>query len=711
MSDRILRLPPCGIFIGSAIYVSFADYTIGLGRLFTCWNPEDHAPEWYLDKTIEENQGNIVQLWPNCLGSQLKAAAWWRGMFKDGVDIPQPDWKNRKMLSPGDWPEIARNDARFGEGMVDFIEKASAKNLYSMVIYAHSEKKYSEMLSRFGDKYLGSDFGEIFTFRFDESLTSLNAAEGVKLSQLADGFRANVKARCDEYHQAGWGRLMSTGGSFAVDYEIQAGIEFPLFEDYADNMASALCRGLARQYGLAGWGTHMNHEWYAWLPYSCKYRFESFRNGMYIKYMSGSKMLINECGNWYLQSNLCEDSPMVTEMPKLHQPGRRNDYNRSADYVDEARSHYHTINYDSPHAQRYRREISDFYDYVKKNGTPSGQPETKLALVKGNLDLLTCCDEFNPNRAIAGAYNLADQNPLWFEGAPERGWDIAKKVFFPRRNITGPYYNRYISGTPYGPVDIVSLSGAIDVDFLVANYQTLIFTGWNTCSEAQYERITEYVGRGGRMFISIPHLSTNETRNYGNYGVSELVRGGDFSELCGVKVKGRGKRFYWATSESPRLDSQFEFAYPRRFGTMHTCMGEMEITGDVEVMLCDDEDFAPLMIRHKFGKGEVYFLNSWSYPGALYRDEGPSAVLESVGLPGYIFKHLANKSRGTVYITDDGLLPRTECDYIMFSYFPEDRSVCLMNIDFDHPHDFKLHLPTGVVDVSLKPSEFQRRHL
>ena len=123
MSDRILRLPPCGIFIGSAIYVSFADYTIGLGRLFTCWNPEDHAPEWYLDKTIEENQGNIVQLWPNCLGSQLKAAAWWRGMFKDGVDIPQPDWKNRKMLSPGDWPEIARNDARFGEGMVDFIEK------------------------------------------------------------------------------------------------------------------------------------------------------------------------------------------------------------------------------------------------------------------------------------------------------------------------------------------------------------------------------------------------------------------------------------------------------------------------------------------------------------------------------------------------------------------------------------------------------------
>jgi hypothetical protein len=44
----------------------------------------------------------------------------------------------------------------------------------------------------------------------------------------------------------------------------------------------------------------------------------------------------------------------------------------------------------------------------------------------------------------------------------------------------------------------------------------------------------------------------------------------------------------------------------------------------------------------------------------------------------------------------------------MFSFFPEDGTVCLMNIDFDHAHAFKLHLPGEVRDVVLGPSEFQK---
>jgi hypothetical protein len=82
--------------------------------------------------------------------------------------------------------------------------------------------------------------------------------------------------------------------------------------------------------------------------------------------------------------------------------------------------------------------------------------------------------------------------------------------------------------------------------------------------------------------------------------------------------------------------------------------------------------------------------------------------LDSPGLIGYIFKHLAIRSRGTVYITDDGVVPRSECDYIMFSFFPEDRTVCLMNIDFDNTHSFKLHLPGAVQEVTLNPSEFKQ---
>ncbi len=714
MKKDKFHLPECGIYIGSAIYVSYADYTVGTGRLFTTWVPENHDPEWYLEKTITENQGNIVQLWPGGVKQQLRAAAWWRGMVADGSEIPVPDWKNRKMLRPEDWDEIAENDARQGEGMLRFVEKAREMGLYSMLIYGSDivNDSYAKAVSELGDAFLGHDLGEVFTFRFEdeeEALVKSDAAE-FSLSKIAENFKATVRRTLAGERKRGYRCVMSTGVSFAVDYEVAAGLDIPVFEDYAENTASGLCRGLMRQCGLPAWGTHMNHEWYSWLPYESRYRMESFRSGMYIKYMSGSKILINECGNWYLQSNLCQDSPMVTSVPKLQPPSQKgiglgNDFDYSAGFVEEARKCYPAIGYDSAPAAEYRRMISDFYNYVKKNGTPAGQPEAKIALAKGNLDLGASASGFNPNCAV-GSYVLADRNPAWFAGQPERGWDIAYNVFFPRPNVTGKYYNRYLSGTPFGQVDIVSFACPVSAEFLLENYKLLIFTGWNTCSEEQYRILTDYVKGGGTLFLGIAHLSTDDTRNYTAYQREKLVRGGDFSELCGVRVRGRGRRFHWATC-AERV-TEFEFPFPRRFGIMAACLAELEIGDGVEPLLVEDERMEPVMIRHKCGKGEVYLLTTWNYPGALDQDKGPSAELHSPGIIGYVLRSLASRARGTIFITDDGIMPGRECEHVMYSYFPQDHSVCLMNIDFDHSHTFYLHLPDGVRETTLTPSEFRR---
>src|SRR5690606_9061914 len=101
---------------------------------------------------------------------------------------------------------------------------------------------------------------------------------------------------------------------------------------------------------------------------------------------------------------------------------RERDPHRVAPFVPEAQKTFCKIDYHSPYARRYRKEISDFYDYVKAHGTPAGQPETTVALAKGNGDL--CSHEFHSNAAIAGAYTLADRNPNWYPGPPERGWEI-----------------------------------------------------------------------------------------------------------------------------------------------------------------------------------------------------------------------------------------------------------------------------------------------
>lgn len=425
--------------------------------------------------------------------------------------------------------------------------------------------------------------------------------------------------------------------------------------------------------------------------------------------MSGCKIILNESGNWFVEASLCEDSPKF-EFPRVPLAPSEVDWGgrkpiKFIPYINEAQKYFSRINYDAPIPRRYRQEISDFYDFVKTNGTPQGQPESTLAIAKGNYDL--CNHRFSPNSAIAGAYALADKNPAWYEGQPERSWEIMQRVFYPRPPVIEPYENAFLSGTPFGQVDIVSfVQDAISCDFLKAQYKALLFAGWNTASEKQYDVLKQYVESGGILFISIPQLSTNVTRNYGDYSVNELVHGGDFSELCGVKVLSRGKRIYWATT--PDNNTELGFQFPRRFGILTTCMGNIEITDpNIEILAVDDEEADPLVLRHQYGKGSVYFLNSWAYPGAFDQDFGPGSTRRSPGLVGMIYRHIAGRVRGNVWITDDGVEPGTECEYINFSYFPEAKKICLFNIDFQQPRGFFLHAFDKCERMELNPGEFR----
>jgi len=688
---------------------SCADYLVGSGRTHTIWCPQIFSPLELLDKILEDNQGNLVQYWGFSGESSPVAFARHHALEDIGVVPPEPDWENKKNLRVSDWLDDTQYADRFGAGVLKFVKAAADKDIYTILLYTESNPEYSRQFAKAGgEHYLGYDFGEAFTFRLkEEHLGDESARDRITLTDLADGLIARVKEHVDERHATGWGNVMATSGNFYLDYEIAAGTDVPLTEDIAFshlNMASALGRGLYRQYNLPIWGSHIAHEHYSWIPYSSKHKFDLLRATFYQKYMAGAKIIINESGGWYLEAALCEDSPMFeTPRVELGDIGRR-DPHLSAPYVEEARKAYDKIGYHSPAARRYRKEISDFYDFVKANGTPEGQPEASIAIAKGNNDL--CGHEFSPNGAIGGMYTIAEKNPAWFYGAPERGWDIVKKVFYPRPPVLAPWLNLFLSGTPYGMVDIVSFArDHATADFLSA-YKALLFCGWNTASDKQYSELTRYVQDGGTLFIAIPHLSTNVTRNYAAYGVDELVNAGDFSELCGVKVRGKGQRYHWATA--PDRKGELGFKHPRRFGIMGTCMGDIEITDPAaETLAVDDEEMYPILLRRQCGKGTVYFLNSWAYPGAFDVDKGPGATIGSPGLIGMIYRHIASKCRGNIWITDNGKAPGAECEYVSFSHFPEAARICLMNIDFDHPHSFMLHQGETNERIELDPGEFR----
>jgi hypothetical protein len=723
------------MFVGTSVYPTHADYLVCSGRAFTCWMSESTSPDVLLDKVIEDHQGNFVLLW-GVNGKQPVTAAWWCALDELGIVAPEPDWERKKFLtasagshSRGDklrlgvadqelglqtgkdpddgWDVIDKYDSRFGAGMLRFVKRAAAKGIYTAILYATARPEWSNRLKEAGGFYLGYNYGERYSSLLGDPLSAGKDLKSVTLRDLADGLLKMVREHVDERHAAGWGNVMATSASFHVDYEIAAGADIPVIEDFAFsdlNLASALSRGLYRQYDLPLWGSHMAHEHYSWVPYSCEHKFDLLRSAMMLKYMSGCKLIVNESGNWHLEASLCVDSPMhETPRVELGNIGITDPY-RGAPYVKEARKHYDKINYGSPFCRRYRQAISDFYAFVEANGTPEGQPETTVAVAKGNLDLSG--GGHNTNSAIGGAFALADLNVAWFEGAPERGWEIVQKVFFPRPRIMAPYHNRFLSGTPHGMVDIVSFAqDQISAAFLSENYRALLFSGWNTASEKQYSILKEYVERGGRLFISIPHLSTNVTRNYTSYGVDELVRCGDFADLCGVKVRGRGRRFYWATA--PERTGVLGFGLPRRFGIFTTCLGDIEICDPkMEVLAVEDEEMYPLLLRRHCGKGEVFFLNSWAYPGALDVDFGPGSVVDSKGLIGAVYQYIARLSRGRVWITDDQETPGAECEYIAYSYFPQARKICLFNVDFEQTHRCFLHHFGSTNQVELGPSQF-----
>ena len=705
-------LPPCGMFIGTGVYPMAGGYLLSTLLTHQAWTPETTSPEQMIRRVVDDNQGNMIQLWGYARGyAPAMLDEWFYDLDEIGVDVPEPDWRTCEHLRPEPGGPLDRHADRYGAGLVRFVKRAAERGLFTLCIYTDARDEWVAQLRDAGKHYLGYDFGERFTFSLDNPAVAAVPPEDVTLQLLADDLVRRVAEHVEARRAVGWGPIFATSSNFHVDYEILAGADVPLIEDFAFrhlNVASALSRGLSRQFRLPLWGSHMAHEHYSWLPLAAEHKFDLLAAAMKQKYLAGCKMLINESGNWFVEASLCEDSPKfnfphVPPDPEIDWSG--SNPAKFVPYQAEARRHFGETDYGSPTCREYRRVMSEFYDFVKANPAPAGLPESTLAVVKGNYDLAN--HTFSPNNAIGGVYELAAANPLWFEGAPERGWQTVKDVFYPLHDVLGAYPNHFLSGTPYGMVDIVTFAGdRLDVDFLSGQYKALLMAGWNTASEAQYAALTEYVRRGGTLFIAIPHLSMRTSRDYLTYTAADLVRGGDLSELCGVRVKGPGRRFYWATV-APGVD-ELESHFPRRFGILMTRLGDLDILDDsVEPMVVDDEFGEPLLLRRRCGKGTVYFLNSWEYPGALCRDEGPGARVGSKGLIAEIYRHIAERSRGTVWITDDGRNVGPESEYVAWSHFPETGRICLQNVDFDRPRRVFVHGSGKSDQIELEGGEFR----
>ena len=666
-----IELPENGVFIGSGVYPHNPGILCG-GRCFSYWcSPDAPKPNEIVQLCLKENQGNLLQFW-------------------------------------------AKN-----EQLHDLMREATAAELYSVAFYADATPEVSKQFKEMGKWYLGYDFGERFSLALYSGATNVDRdmtpeqARNANLEDAANIFMKKVKDWVDFRHSGDWGLVMATSANFYIDYEVAAGTDVPCTEDFPFGnltLASALNRGLYRSFNLPIWGSHLAHEWYSYLPHKNPHKMDTLKTSMYLKYMTGAKMIINESGNWALQSSLCEDSPMQTMPRATDKHSERVPEENKPALLKEAEKLFVNIGHRSPVAVEYRKIISDFYDYTKANPAPAGQPEATIGIAKGNLDLSSGAPSYNG--AIAGAYNIAQYNPNWVPGAPEAGFQILTNVLFPKPKMFLPHKNLHFGATPYGQADVVSfVKDNVTADFLINNYRVLIFSGWNTCSEKQYKVLVDYVKAGGKLCLAIPHLSTDKTRRHDSFALEDLVNGGDFSELCGLKVTGKGSRFYWATGPT-RKPNDLGFVLARRMGIMAAPIAELEYTNPedhYEALAVDDEDMRPVILRCKSGKGEVYFINTWCYPGALNKNNGAGSFDDDRGMIDYLYEYLAMQGRGHVWITgNDFEKPDEDCKWIIYSYFPDAGKICFQNLDYDNPRKCVLHYFGDKKFITLQPGEFMQ---
>ena len=665
-NKRTNGLPPEGIFIGSGA-IDHAPGLVMSGANFTKWHPNGPRIRDIVDLCVRDRVGNTLQFW----------------------------WRD-------------------GEEVLELARAAAAAGLYATFIYCDAPSEVAgRLIPELGERYLGYDYGE----HFSPSCYRKSDIEGMTLRELAKDYMDRVAAFVRERKEAGWGKIMATSANFSLDYEVAAGTDIPCIEDYPFGdlmLASALSRGLVRQYGLPMWGSHLAHEWFCWLPFRNPWRMKSLETAFLLKYMAGAKLVINECGNWAQRSTLCEDSPMA-QMPILvgDPPGlyRHGDPRSGVTPEIEAealrRSPY--IDYRSPVAKKYRQIIADFTAFCREHPAPKGQPEATIALAKGNLDLGSSMHA--AGAAVCHAYDLAEKDPNWYSGEPERSWETVRAALLPQPPVFKPNKNIHFSGTPYGLVDIASFAcDNITTEHLLRNYRALLFSGWNTCSPEQYRVLCDYVRGGGRLVIGLCHLSTDEKRNYNNFGPADLVNGGDFSDLCGVRVKGKTRRFYWATGTSPTPNC-LGIAARRRFGYMMLPLGDLEYTNpasDYEPLAVDDETLRPFILRCRSGKGEVFLMNWWAYPSAANDDVGVGAEEDGPGLVERLYRYVAKISRGHVYITGpDFENPDADCDYIVCSYFPDEGKVYLLNLDYVNERKCVLQQFGDKDFITLAPAELR----
>lgn len=481
------------------------------------------------------------------------------------------------------WEFVYRSTHQFGWG---WGKRISRENFYS-------KAKVDAIIDAAGPYYFGRyTIGEIGLMLYGpetyevewrgETWPNLQAV--TTMDEAKNAYINYARPRIDFDRTISKGPLVNVEAGMTFKYLAQAGLDKLCLEMMPGDphLLLASIRGAARAFDKP-WGTHIAMEHYGGISLDELWQ-KRWKTAVYYSYLSGAQFIWKETSPFF-----------YSERPWEPRRG-----------------------FNSPEMKRSRLTLREAYQFASIHTRPPNGPKVKIGIVYGNND-------GTPglwNRVAWGQYG----DEKWREGSAERSWNLVNKFYrketWSNEKVQGDI--DFSGNPPYGQYDVVPVEASID---RLQKYSVLIFLGWNTMTEEIYNKLKEYVTNGGHLVMYLPHLNIETDRAK----EIKLFRNGDFSDLFGVQVSGKG----WKKIQGMKCmaeSSLKSYHFPRwRIRTDPRFIGlftpaRVKLTGGHVISGYSDSyridrdvlESRPILIENTIGKGTAFLVAVYEFPA----DEG-----------------------------------------------------------------------------------------
>ena len=458
----------------------------------------------------------------------------------------------------------------------------------------------------------------------------------------------------------GMPNVMTVDATNFSKYNAEAGVNIPLLEVMpgSPDVLIPAVRGTARTYNAPFWGTFFAHDWYGGIRHNDTLKKKRIEIGYKHAYLSGSQMFLLESGTEGVYGYGCE--------------------------------------YDREHevCKNYRRVLSEMKEFFKKDERPCGGPKARVAFVSG------LHDGWAGKWGRSSLYNQFFRDEFGYNEA-EHSWMLLDELQTKRPwDDVANYGDNDTSGAPaYGQYDIVPVEASVDV---LSRYDYLIFMGWNSMTEENMAKLTEYVRRGGHLLMTAAHLNMQTERD----GKYKFPSGESIEELFGCRFIGETRhtndgvnfkynsldeRVLYPTYISGGCDPMYSAGYADffRFGT--TSGKAIAFSSDSYRERMSD---LPFVIENKVGDGVATLITTKNYPG------NPAIKL----LYRAVVREMISASARNCDIKVVG------SDRLRYSVY-EGNKMYLLNTDYDLPIEVKITYAGKEQTVRLESLELKALQL